>query len=59
MFLMPFSHFFGHYVSQYYKVEDELSLPGSDQEACRACFERVVRRLLAWDLTGPLGKEEP
>ena len=56
---MPFSHFFGHYVSQYYKVEGELSLPGSDQEAYRACFERVVRRLLVRDLTGSLGKEEP
>lgn len=46
-FLMPFSRFFGHYVGQYYKVEEELPPPGSDQEAYRACFERVVRRLLA------------
>lgn len=46
-FLMPFSRFFGHYVGQYYKVDEELPPPGSDQEAYRACFERVVRRLLA------------
>jgi aldehyde:ferredoxin oxidoreductase len=45
-FLMPFSRFFGHYVGQYYKVEDELPPPGSDREAYRACFERVVARLL-------------
>ena len=45
-FLMPFSRFFGHYVGQYYKVEEELPLPGSDESSYRACFERVVRRLL-------------
>jgi aldehyde:ferredoxin oxidoreductase len=46
-FLMPFSRFFGHYVGQYYKVEEELPPPGSDEQAYRACFERVVGRLLA------------
>jgi len=46
-FMMPFSRFFGHYVGQIYKIEEELPLPGSDQEAYRACFERVVSRLLA------------
>jgi len=46
-FLMPFSRFFGHYVGQYYKVEEELSPPGSSQEVYLACFEQVVRRLLA------------
>jgi aldehyde:ferredoxin oxidoreductase len=46
-FLMPFSRFFGHYVGQYYKVEEELPPPGSDEAAYRACFERVVNRLLA------------
>jgi aldehyde:ferredoxin oxidoreductase len=46
-FLMPFSRFFGHYVGQYYKVEEELPPPGSDPAAYRACFERVVGRLLA------------
>jgi len=45
-FLMPFSRFFGHYVGQYYKVDEELPSPGSDQAAYRACFERVVGRLL-------------
>ena len=45
-FLMPFSRFFGHYVGQYYKVGEELPPPGSDQEAYRACFERVVGQLL-------------
>jgi hypothetical protein len=46
-FLMPFSRFFGHYVGQFYKVEEELPPPGSGQEAYRSCFERVVQRLLA------------
>ncbi len=45
-FLMPFSRFFGHYVGQYYKVEEELPPPGSDQEAYQPCFERIVARLL-------------
>ena len=46
-FLMPFSRFFGHYVGQFYKVDEELPPPGSGQKAYRACFERVVERLLA------------
>ncbi len=45
-FLMPFSRFFGHYVGQFYKVEEELPPAGSDEATYRACFERVVRRLL-------------
>jgi hypothetical protein len=45
-FLMPFSRFFGHYVGQYYKVDEELPPPGSDREEYRVCFERVVGRLL-------------
>ena len=45
-FLMPFSRFFGHYVGQYYKVEEELPPPGSGEAAHRACFKRVVSRLL-------------
>jgi hypothetical protein len=44
---MPFSRFFGHYVGQYYKVDEELPPAGSDVESVRACLERVVRRLLA------------
>jgi hypothetical protein len=43
---MPFSRFFGHYVGQYYKVDEELPPPGADEAAYRACFERVVGRLL-------------
>jgi len=46
-FLMPFSRFFGHYVGQFYKVDEELPPPGSGQEAYRACFEHIVERLLA------------
>jgi aldehyde:ferredoxin oxidoreductase len=45
-FLMPFSRFFGHYVGQLYKIDEELPPPGSDEAAYRACFERVVRRML-------------
>jgi hypothetical protein len=45
-FLMPFSRFFGHYVGQYYKVEEELPPSGADKAAYGACFERVVGRLL-------------
>jgi aldehyde:ferredoxin oxidoreductase len=45
-FLMPFSRFFGHYVGQLYKIDEPLPPPGSDDDAYRACFERVVRRML-------------
>jgi len=45
-FLMPFSRFFGHYVGQLYKIDEELPPPGSDEAAYRACFERVVGRML-------------
>jgi len=45
-FLMPFSRFFGHYVAQLYKIDEELPPPGADEVAYRACFERVVRRML-------------
>jgi len=45
-FLMPFSRFFGHYVGQLYKIDEELPPPGSDEATYRACFERVVRRML-------------
>jgi hypothetical protein len=44
--LMPFSRFFGHYVGQFYKVNEELPPPNSDEETYRACFHRVVQRLL-------------
>lgn len=46
-FLMPLSRFFGHYAGQFYKVDEELPPPGSDPATFRACFERVVHRLLA------------
>ncbi|MBC7250874.1 MAG: hypothetical protein H5T62_11380 [Anaerolineae bacterium] len=46
-FMMPFSRFFGHYVGQLYKIEEELPPPGSSQEVYLACFERVVRRMLS------------
>jgi aldehyde:ferredoxin oxidoreductase len=45
-FLMPFSRFFGHYVGQFYKVDEALPPPGAGDEEYQACFERVVRRLL-------------
>ncbi len=45
-FLMPFSRFFGHYSGQIYKIDEELPPPGAPDEAYRACFERVVRRML-------------
>ncbi len=45
-FLMPFSRFFGHYSGQFYKVDENLPPPGSSLEDYRACFARVVKRLL-------------
>lgn len=54
-FLMPFSRFFGHYSGQIYKIDQPLPRLGSDQETYRACFERVVRRLLAREFFCLLG----
>lgn len=45
-FLMPFSRFFGHYVGQIYKIEEELPPPGAPAEDYQACFERVIGRML-------------
>jgi hypothetical protein len=45
-FLMPFSRFFSHYSGQIYKIDEALPPPGSDEAAYRACFERVVQRML-------------
>ena len=45
-FLMPFSRFFSHYSGQIYKIDEPLPPPGSDETAYRACFERVVQRML-------------
>lgn len=59
-FLMPFSRFFGHYVGQYYKVDDVLPPSGSDRAAYQACFQRVIARLLAreffWVLSNALSQ---
>ncbi|MGD1992524.1 MAG: aldehyde ferredoxin oxidoreductase C-terminal domain-containing protein [Anaerolineae bacterium] len=54
-FLMPFSRFFGHYVGQYYKIDEELPSPGSDAAAYHACFERVVERMLQREFFWILG----
>ncbi len=45
-FLMPFSRFFSHYSGQIYKIDETLPPPGSDESAYRACFQRVVQRML-------------
>jgi aldehyde:ferredoxin oxidoreductase len=45
-FLMPFSRFFSHYSGQIYKIDEALPPPGSDEAAYRACFQRVVQRML-------------
>lgn len=45
-FLMPFSRFFGHYVGQIYKIEEELPPPTAPRLEYQQCFERVVRRIL-------------
>jgi hypothetical protein len=45
-FLMPFSRFFSHYSGQIYKIDETLPSPGSDEAAYRACFKRVVQRML-------------
>jgi aldehyde:ferredoxin oxidoreductase len=45
-FLMPFNRFFGHYVGQLYKIDEQLPPPGVDEAAYRACFQRVVERML-------------
>jgi hypothetical protein len=43
---MPFSRFFSHYSGQVYKIDETLRPLGADQAAYRACFQRVVERLL-------------
>ncbi len=54
-FLMPFSRFFGHYVGQLYKIEEELPPSGSAEEDYRRCFERVVRQALEREYYWVLG----
>jgi aldehyde:ferredoxin oxidoreductase len=54
-FLMPFSRFFGHYVGQYYKIDEELPPSGADAAVYRACFKRVVARMLQREFFWVLG----
>lgn len=54
-FLMPFSRFFGDGSARYDAVDESLPPPGSDEEAYRACFARVVRRLLQREWFGLVG----
>ena len=53
-FLMPFSRFFGHYVGQIYKIDEPLPLPGASEADYRACFRRVVQRMLKRETMGVL-----
>jgi aldehyde:ferredoxin oxidoreductase len=53
-FLMPFSRFFGHYVGQIYKIDEPLPPPGAPEGEIRACFQRVVRRMLDREYMGVL-----
>jgi len=59
-FLMPFSRFFGHYVGQLYKIDEELPPRSSDEEASRPFFQRIVARMLAreffWVLANALSQ---
>jgi hypothetical protein len=43
---MPISRFFSHYSGQIYKIDEQLPPPGSDEAVYRACFQRVVQRML-------------
>ena len=43
---MPFSRFFSHYSGQIYKIDEKLPPSGPDEAAYRACFRRVVQRIL-------------
>jgi aldehyde:ferredoxin oxidoreductase len=53
-FLMPFSRFFGHYVGQLYKIEEDLPADaGHDQ--LQTIFDRVVDQALRREFYGCLG----
>ncbi|MCJ7736575.1 MAG: hypothetical protein MUQ10_04565 [Anaerolineae bacterium] len=54
-FLMPFSRFFGHYVGQIYRIDEELPPPDAGDVAHRACFARVVQRMLQREFYWVLG----
>ena len=45
-FMMPFSRFFGHYVGQIYKIDEQLPPRDADPAVVDACFQRVVERML-------------
>ena len=53
-FLMPFGRFFGHYVGQTYKIDEALPPPGAAEADYRACFERVISRMLDREAMGVL-----
>jgi aldehyde:ferredoxin oxidoreductase len=52
-FMMPFSRFFGHYVGQFYKIEEELP-PSAEPDVLQPVFERVVRQALEQEFFGVL-----
>jgi aldehyde:ferredoxin oxidoreductase len=52
-FMMPFSRFFGHYVGQLYKIEEELP-PTAGPDAIQPIFERVIRQALQREFYGVL-----
>ncbi|MBD3421365.1 MAG: hypothetical protein GF398_14710 [Chitinivibrionales bacterium] len=45
-FLMPFSRYFGHYVGQYYKIDEQLPREDATADELALFATRVVRRLL-------------
>jgi aldehyde:ferredoxin oxidoreductase len=52
-FLMPLSRFFGHYVGQLYKIDEDLPA-STDSDAHQLVFERVVRQALQREFYGVL-----
>ncbi len=53
-FLTPLSRYFGHYVGQLYKIEDQLPADASPMEVQRV-LEQVIRRALQREFFGCLG----
>jgi aldehyde:ferredoxin oxidoreductase len=45
-FLMPFSRYFGHYVGQIYKIDEELPHRGAKDIEYIECFHRVINKML-------------
>ncbi|MBD3320437.1 MAG: hypothetical protein GF350_05000 [Chitinivibrionales bacterium] len=54
-FMMPFGRFFGHYVGQFYKVNEPLPSPDAPMEEYRKCFRRVTQELFEREYIGILG----